>query len=214
LAVALASCDEPPPDYLVQNIILRLIPDTTNVGPAGGNIFVLIELSGKIPTDNLRLSGIVPANRSIAIFTDTTDGEMRPLPGVGVCSNVGNVVEPIAGSGDGGNGDGGAPPQQSLADAAASTGSLGIPYASLINDDVRNAHEVGAVVEVPAGGTDVLVTAAAYAFDGALTECPSASRQLVAEAVLRIQRQPPDAAAPSPRGMDASVPSIDASQSD
>jgi hypothetical protein len=76
VSVAGVACDTPPPTYSVQSTILQLIPDTPAVSSAGGDVVVVVELSGDVDASASSTMTVVQA----------FGASLTPLPGGSLCA--------------------------------------------------------------------------------------------------------------------------------
>lgn len=183
------ACDSKPPDYLVQNDVLRLVPESSTVSSDGGPLYVLLELTR---TD---------ANAKSIVVAESKGAILSPLPGQGICSGsellvgtgTGNIATGAGGEA-GSPGSGGSSATAGSGGAGGSvdtTGTIVLPQSELLADTVRtNVHETGFVLDVPAAETDVLVVATAFDHIGADDACDGRG-SAVAVASVRITRTKP-----------------------
>lgn len=190
---ALAACDEAPPTSTVQADVLRLIPQVDSVPAAGGEVFVLVELTRDHDAR---------AEQSV-VYVRSDDASLAALPGPTSCPAD---VPPNGG-------------EAAVPDASASTNSarLTIPATALLADSVRDGVvETGFVVRIPTGTGPIVITATAFEHTDSPGSCAPSSQQLLALATVTINRAatstdaateaaPPDAS--SEGGADAATDS-------
>ncbi|MGE6761593.1 hypothetical protein ACQKGO_26495 [Corallococcus interemptor] len=188
-ALLLLHCDADPPVYDVQPPVLRLIADQTNVGPEGGFVFVVVELT---PTDGGR--------EPRSVFVRAEGASSLSLPGPSFCAPPdGGTEEPVpADGGADGSADAGTQKGPDGGVLASGPTELVFPYVAFRHNEARHTDETGVLVRIPAGTTDVALLAAAY--DAPSDEsCVIPNSQLEAMAFLRITRTTPSGQADAGR---------------
>ncbi len=187
LLLTLAGCDGAPPDYIVDNTLLRLIPETSTVSPDAGQVFVLLELT-TTSTDQIQIALQAMGGAILA-----------PLPGDTACARDGG-----SSSVDGG--------QTSMMNPT----TLVIPTRLLENDPKRMLKKTGIVLNYPAGDQDVLLVGSALADTADAGECNTDEGSLLAFTSVRISRIKPDASTPPDQSVpdggvaDAAIPDLGA----
>lgn len=180
----LASCETPPPSYVVQTPTLRLIAEKGTLSPSGESVFVVAELSEADAGTSSR-----------TLYVQAAGAQSLALPGPSHCAPAPplNPGAADAGAGDAGAVDAGAP-GTALADGgvvlAQGAADLVIPSIALRRNAQLNGYETGFLVTAGAGLEDVLVIAAVYRSVDPVS-CVLPSAPLDAFAVLRLTRVRP-----------------------
>ncbi len=189
---AALGCDEPPPDYFVEDTILQLIPEQGSVDRSGGPLFVVVELTR--PLD---------ASAPVVTFASSDEATLEPLPGSTACTA---------------DSDGGSMPKADAGDDHL----VVLPYANFMIDSVRHTRKSGLQIEIPAGDNDVLLVRSSYAYQGQENACSASVQDLVAFTSVRITRKPPpdmsvqilpDMTAPTQDAASVSATDLSANQS-
>lgn len=157
----LAACDTEPPEYFVPSIFLRFIPERSSIGPDGGSVFALLELSAPARSGSQPL---VVAVRGIDASVDTLPGAVRCTP---------------SSETDGG------------ASASTRSGDVLLPDAAFKSGRDGGLLETGILVRVPKGTGDALLEAAVYEVDEMDICAIGLTSRLIALTNLRITRELP-----------------------
>jgi hypothetical protein len=162
LVVVASGCVDQPGHPYVDPVRLRIVPESSVISPAGGSLFVLIELAQRESS----------AGGDVTIRLHAENGEILMLPGPVSCEE---------GAGDG---------AVEANDAAGELVGLAIPPAAQRSNSTRGVREAALVVRVPPGDDDVLLTASAYSADSNF-DCETLQGELQAISFTRIARRRP-----------------------